>query len=120
MPYVIDDYTRYVYPLKMHEYLAGGKPVVSSPIRSVEDFKHVIALARTREEWSRAIQYALSAGENTPEQRVRRQRVARDYDWDELVAKIVRAITSGLGMNVPSNVLVPTFEKPYEVSPASR
>jgi len=48
MPYVIDDYTRYVYPLKMHEYLAGGKPVVSSPIRSVEDFKHVIALARNR------------------------------------------------------------------------
>ncbi len=120
MPYVIDDYTRYVYPLKMHEYLAGGKPVVSSPIRSVEDFKHVIALAHTREEWSRAIQDALSAGENTPEQRVRRQRVARDYDWDGLVAKIVRAITSGLGMNVPPNVLVPTFEKSYEVSPASR
>ncbi len=87
MPYVIDDYTRYVYPLKMHEYLAGGRPVVSSPIRSVEDFKHVIALARTREEWSRSIQAALSAAENTPEQRARRQRVARDYDWDGLVAK---------------------------------
>jgi glycosyltransferase involved in cell wall biosynthesis len=120
MPYMIDDYTRYVYPLKMHEYLAGGKPVVSSPIRSVEDFKHVIALARTREEWSHAIQDALSAGENTPEQRVRRQRVARDYDWDGLVAKIVRAITDGLGMNVPPNVVVPTLEKSYEVSPASR
>jgi glycosyltransferase involved in cell wall biosynthesis len=120
MPYVIDDYTRYVYPLKMHEYLAGGKPVVSSPIRSVEDFKHVIALARTREEWSRAIQDALSAGENTPEQRVRRQRVARDYDWDGLVAKLVRAITSGLGMNVPPDAVIPTFEKSYEVSPANR
>ena len=71
-------------------------------------FKHVISLARTREEWSHAIQNALSAGENTPEQSVRRQRVARDYDWDGLVAKIVRAITDGLGMNVPPSFVVPT------------
>jgi glycosyltransferase involved in cell wall biosynthesis len=120
MPYVIDDYTRYVYPLKMHEYLAGGKPVVSSPIRSVEDFKHVIALARNRAEWSRAIEAALSAGENTPEQRARRQRVARDYDWDGLVTKIVNTITSGLGMDTPHAAVVPAFEKSYDVSPASR
>jgi glycosyltransferase involved in cell wall biosynthesis len=120
MPYVVDDYTRYVYPLKMHEYLAGGKPVVSSPIRSVEDFKYVIALARTRDEWSRAIENGLSSGENTPEQRARRQRVARDYDWDGLVAKIVAAITSGLGMGLPQATAVPAFEKPYEVSPTSR
>ncbi len=119
MPYVIDDYTRYVYPLKMHEYLAGGKPVVSSPIRSVEDFKHVIALARNRSEWSRSIEVALSPAENTPEQRARRQRVARDYDWDGLVAKIVRTITNGLGIIVPPPAVDPTFEKSYEVSPAS-
>jgi glycosyltransferase involved in cell wall biosynthesis len=118
MPYLIDDYTRYVYPLKMHEYLAGGKPVVSSPIRSVEDFKHIIALARNREEWSRAIEGALSAGENTPEQRARRQRVARDYDWDGLVARIVGTITNGLGMDVPNAAVAPTFEKSYEISPA--
>ena len=120
MPYVIDDYTRYVYPLKMHEYLAGGKPVVSSPIRSVEDFKHVIALARNGSEWSRSIEAALSPAENTPEQRARRQRVARDYDWDGLVAKIVRTITNGLGVDVPPPAVDPTFEKSYEVSPASR
>jgi glycosyltransferase involved in cell wall biosynthesis len=120
MPYVIDDYTRYVYPLKMHEYLAGGRPVVSSPIRSVEDFKHVIALARNRAEWSRAIERALSAGENTPEQCARRQRVARDYDWDGLVAKIVSTITTGLGMDLRNTAAAPTFEKSYDVSPASR
>jgi len=117
MPYRIDDYTRYVYPLKMHEYLAGGKPVVSSPIRSVEDFKHVIALARNREEWSHAIEGALSAPENTLDQRARRQRVARDYDWDGLVAKIVGAITSGLGMDVPTAAVASTCEKSHDVVP---
>ena len=52
MPYQVDDYTKYVYPLKLHEYLASGKPVVSSSIRSVEDFRHVVALAGSREQWS--------------------------------------------------------------------
>ena len=67
MPYRMDDYTKYVYPLKMHEYLAGGKPVVSSRIRSVEDFRHVVTIAGSREEWSQAIEQALSAEENTPD-----------------------------------------------------
>jgi glycosyltransferase involved in cell wall biosynthesis len=120
MPYVIDDYTRYVYPLKMHEYLAGGKPVVSSPIRSVQDFKHIIAMARDRGEWSRAIEAALSAGENTPDQRARRQRIARDYDWDGLVARMVCTITKGLGIDVPDAAVSFSFEKPYDVSPTSR
>lgn len=30
MPYKMDDYTRYIYPLKMHEYLASGRPLVST------------------------------------------------------------------------------------------
>ena len=38
MPYRVDDYTKYIYPLKMHEYLASGRPVVSAPIDSVEEF----------------------------------------------------------------------------------
>src|SRR6202040_822700 len=45
MPYLPDDYTKYIYPLKMHEYLASGTPVVSTPIRSVLDFGNVVALA---------------------------------------------------------------------------
>jgi glycosyltransferase involved in cell wall biosynthesis len=101
MPYQVDDYTRYVYPLKMHEYLASGKPVVSSPIRSVEDFKHVITMAGDREEWSLAIEHALSAEQNTPDRRARRQEVARYYDWDGLVTRIARTITTGLGVGFP-------------------
>ena len=44
MPYVIDDYTRYVYPLKMHE--VGGKPAEFRCPSAPSSFKHVIALAR--------------------------------------------------------------------------
>jgi hypothetical protein len=94
--------------------------VVSSPIRSVQDFKHVITMARERGEWSRAIEAALSAGENTPDQSARRQRIARDYDWDGLVARMVCTITKGLGIDVPDAAVSFSFEKPYDVSPTSR
>lgn len=101
MPYQMDDYTKYVYPLKLHEYLASGKPVVSSPIRSVEDFQHVVALADSREEWSNSIKEALSQHENTPNRREERQAVAREYDWGPLVHKIARTIAVHFDVPIP-------------------
>ena len=38
MPYALaDNSARYLYPLKLHEYLASGSPVVGARIRSLED-----------------------------------------------------------------------------------
>ena len=48
--YELTDYTKFIYPLKLHEYLASGRPVVGSPIRSLEEFAHLIRLARTPNE----------------------------------------------------------------------
>jgi glycosyltransferase involved in cell wall biosynthesis len=120
MPYRLDDYTKYVYPLKLHEYLASGKPLVSSPIRSVEEFRHVIAIAHDREEWSSAIADALFAEQNAPDRRAGRQRVARDYDWDGLVARIARTIARGLGIDLPDASGVSGFEGSYVVEQPGR
>jgi glycosyltransferase involved in cell wall biosynthesis len=100
MPYQVDDYTKYIYPLKMHEYLASGKPVVSAPIRSVEEFRDVIALAKTSEDWSRALENALSSEENAPNRCAQRQRVAREHDWELLVDRIARTIARRLGLEI--------------------
>jgi glycosyltransferase involved in cell wall biosynthesis len=96
MPYQMDSYTKYIYPLKMHEYLASGKPVVSVPIRSVVEFKHVITLASNGEEWSNALACALSPGENAPGRCAERQKVAREHDWEALVARIAHTIAGRL------------------------
>lgn len=47
MPYRVNDYTKYIYPMKLHEYLAGGRPTVGSRIRSLEDFAGIVDLAMT-------------------------------------------------------------------------
>lgn len=101
MPYVVDDYTKYIYPGKMHEYLASGNPVVSAPVQSVLEFQDVISLASTSEEWSFAIEQALSDSENTNERRAARQRVAQRYDWAGLVDQVALTIARRLELPIP-------------------
>jgi glycosyltransferase involved in cell wall biosynthesis len=103
MPYRIDDYTKYIYPLKLHEYLASGRPVVGSRIRSLQNFESVVLLAATPEEWSSEIAHALAAPANSPQLRQARQNVAQAHDWDILVGKIVRVIVHRLGIQAPDD-----------------
>jgi len=97
MPYGDNDYTRYIYPLKLHEYLAGGKPLVGTPIASLAPLGDVVLLPKTAEEWSPAIEQALSPAENTAERRAVRQNFAKQHDWWALVRKISEALTQQLG-----------------------
>jgi glycosyltransferase involved in cell wall biosynthesis len=50
------------YPLKLHEYLASGRPVVSTPLNVVRPFAAVVALAESRCEWISALASAIDAG----------------------------------------------------------
>jgi glycosyltransferase involved in cell wall biosynthesis len=94
MPYRQDDYTKYIYPLKLHEYLASGRPTVGTPIRSLEEFSEVVALPRSLEEWSAALTNAISPAANTPECRAARQAVARRHDWNLQVRRIAMTLAS--------------------------
>jgi glycosyl transferase family 1 len=97
MPYVADGYTNNIYPLKLHEYLASGSPIVGVPIRSLLDFRHVIRLASGREEWSAALGDVLAGAETLPERVAARQAIAREHDWSELVRHIAATICRRLG-----------------------
>ncbi len=101
MPYRLDDYTKYIYPLKLHEYLASGRPIVSTPIRSVEEYGHVVNLATGAQEWSRAIDRALSPAENSDARRAERQRISRQHDWEGLVGRIANTISARLKNPAP-------------------
>jgi len=89
LPYDLTGYTRYIFPLKLHEYLAAGRPTVSSPVDAVRDFADVVSLANTDAEWLAAIEAGLERRED-PTLIEARRAVARAYDWDLLVEKIAR------------------------------
>jgi glycosyltransferase involved in cell wall biosynthesis len=98
MPYRVDDYTRYIYPLKLHEYLASGRPLVGSRIPALEEFADIVALANTPETWSAAIGALLTPTATSWAARAIRQEVARRFDWDVLVDRIAGIIVTRLGI----------------------
>ena len=96
--YKVNGYTKFIYPLKLHEYLASGRPCVGPPIRSLEEFSHVIHLARTTDEWSYALTKALSPEANTSTEVTLRRGVARQYDWNKLAWVIADALSTRLNL----------------------
>ena len=94
MPYRLDGYTRYIYPLKLHEYLAAGPPVVGAQVPALEEFSDVIALPRNEQEWSVALSEALGPEANSGQRRAARQAVARQYDWDFIVYELAETLAS--------------------------
>jgi UDP-galactopyranose mutase len=67
MPFAINDHTKFISPTKTPEYLAGGKPVVSTPITDVirhyGDLEGVMAAA-SPDEFVRCCEAALKLAEN--------------------------------------------------------
>lgn len=97
MPYVLNDYTRYIYPLKLHEYLASGQPVVGTPIPSLLPFRESVQLPQSAAAWSTAIAHSLESSANSSVARSARQAVAKSQDWKILVHGIAREIAAHLG-----------------------
>ena len=97
MPYRKDEYTNNVYPLKLHEYLASGRPIVGTDILTLQSFDHVIAVVGTCDEWSAELASALTPAANTDGCRMARQAVARRYDWGAIIAKMSQTIAERLG-----------------------
>lgn len=84
-----------IYPLKLHEYLAAGHPVVSADVPSVRPFCDVVQIARGADEWEAAIEDALvRGGKGMPDQR---RSIAAQNSWDSRVGLLKTWLTGLAG-----------------------
>lgn len=99
VPYVSSPYTATVVPTKINEYLAVGKPVVSTALPPVCDFNHehqiLITCAAEPESFLDAIAQALAMPRNE-ETRLRRRRVAELADWGPRFNEMCRLIEESI------------------------
>ena len=90
----IDNVMHSESPLKMYEYLAAGKPIVSTPLPLISHLKEVISFAHGAAEWIDAIEKALQ--ENDLERVEQRQAIARENTWDQRAAFVCNKLAEEL------------------------
>ncbi len=66
-------------PLKMLEYMACGKPIVSVPIKEAEQYADLIGVARHKEEFCKKLNEAIES--DNPEKVTQRLEIARRHSW---------------------------------------
>jgi glycosyltransferase involved in cell wall biosynthesis len=92
IPYNINIvFNQYCYPMKLFEYFYVGKPVISTPVRTLFPLKPYVAITRNSKEFSQAIHRALQKKPSSDVVKKQRQ-LARDNSWDAKVQAISRSI----------------------------
>ncbi|MDP5171531.1 MAG: glycosyltransferase [Bacteroidia bacterium] len=79
IPFVKNEFTRFIYPLKINEYLAAGLPVVSTGFSDLSDFSEVIYEADESVSFQVACKLAFQEDSHTS--RLARQAFAKSHDW---------------------------------------
>ena len=86
IPYRINDYTTYSFPIKFFELLASGKPLVTSELPALADYYDRVRVARTADEFVAACEAAL---QNPDEGRAARLALAAENTWEHRVERIL-------------------------------
>ena len=83
-PFVIDKLSDTVSPIKLYEYLASGKPVVSVDMPAAREFADLISIVRTPVEFLAALEDQIKKNEKaTVLHDVKaRQKAVANYSWD--------------------------------------
>ena len=107
MPFAMNESTQFISPTKTPEYLAGGKPVVSTPIRDVvRHYGHLegVKIAATPEEFVAACEKALELSRN-PESGwlAEADLLLSAASWDTTQARMAGLIADVLGVREGAN-----------------
>lgn len=103
IPYIINDYTRTVFPTKLNEYHAMGKPVISTNLPEVIDFNrkngNLVSVSADREDFNRKTEAAIV----DKDRRLMDKRIAsaKNNSWqvriEQMSCIIESAIAEGTG-----------------------
>jgi len=92
LPHVVDPLTNSMDPIKLYDYLATGKQIVSTPVAEAIKFKEVIRIAADKEEFAAHIEDAIQArGSHDP---ARQLELVGLHSWESRAAELTRIIES--------------------------
>ena len=91
MPFALNDSTKFISPTKTLEYMAAGKPIISTKIRDVErDFSNCVMLIDDAEDFAKAIESPMDDFQSEYED------ILRNTSWDRTAEKMSLMIKRAL------------------------
>jgi glycosyltransferase involved in cell wall biosynthesis len=103
MPFAINESTRYISPTKTPEYMAAGRPVVSTPIRDVVrsyGASAIVRIASDAEDFIEAIEASLHDMTHPQAVAAAADRELRDMSWDNTWQHMSRLMEEALETSV--------------------
>jgi glycosyltransferase involved in cell wall biosynthesis len=84
IPFLRNRFNQQCDPLKFYQYMAMGKPVVSTPVTVARRYPEACSVAESGEEFISAVADALERGDHESERQARRS-VAQAHSWPALI-----------------------------------
>ncbi|WP_240002357.1 UDP-galactopyranose mutase [Oleisolibacter albus] len=125
MPFALNESTRFISPTKTPEYLAAGRPVVSTPVTDVVrgyGDSGVVHIAGDGDGFVRAIDTALDSGRSADRLQARIDLVLSSMSWDSTWQRMVDAIARAQTRAADNAILLrrPPTQRPALVEKRSR
>jgi glycosyltransferase involved in cell wall biosynthesis len=90
IPFVITDALHAVSPIKLFEYMAGGKPIVATDLAECRKYS-VVLTALDREDWIKSIRHALELSHDQ-NYLAKVRRTAQENTWTSRARTLVNAL----------------------------
>lgn len=99
LPFALNEATRFISPTKTLEYLAAGKPVVSTPIKDVVGlYSSVVKIGDSAEAIIGAIeQFLVEPSSIAADRRRKSAAIVADYQWDAIADRMWTQIETASG-----------------------
>jgi glycosyltransferase involved in cell wall biosynthesis len=109
IPYRLTKQVYHSNPIKLREYLAMGKPVVSVSTPEIDKYADAVAIARTRDEFLKKLQDAVLQADSPSAASRRMARVAKE-GWDARLRAVIQLVNENLANDqdsVPASCALP-------------
>ncbi len=95
IPYQLNHYTAGVFPLKFWEYMASGKPIVTTPLPALQAYLDYVEVGETSDSFATALKSAMKSNDK-PEVKLQRLALAETHSWAGRAEEIIKVLRTYL------------------------
>ena len=95
IPHLLNEFIKSMDPMKLYGYLAAGKPVVTVDVPGVEQFKDLIKVTNSKEQFSSYINEIANSSEYYSNENIlERQESIKEFSWKGKADEMMKIINS--------------------------